>query len=133
MDKDTQNLVPNNKEDLNFINNLKLKSISEIRDIIPQLLEWMQDMNWPQAPLIADYFSPYINEIQEELISILKSNDEIWKYWILHGLILHSEITPSQKILLEVKRVYLNASKQEKEEEVDVIAKEILEKYHIPF
>lgn len=90
-------------------------------------------MNWPQAPLIADYFSPHINEIQEELISILKSNDEIWKYWILHGLILHSEITPSQKILLEVKRVYLNASKQEKEEEVDVIAMEILEKYHIPF
>ncbi|MBC8643248.1 DUF5071 domain-containing protein [Flavobacterium lindanitolerans] len=103
MDKDTQNLVPKNKEDLNFINNLKLKSISEIRDFIPQLLEWMQDMNWPQAPLIADYFSPYINEIQEELISILKSNDEIWKYWILHGLILHSEITPSRKILLEVK------------------------------
>lgn len=133
MDKDTKNLVPNNKEDLNFIHNLKLKSISEIRDIIPQLLEWMQDMNWPQAPLIADYFSPYINEIQEELISILKSNDEIWKYWILHGLILHSEITPGQKILLEVKRVYLNASKQEKEEEVDVIAKEILEKYKLPF
>lgn len=130
---DTKNLVPNNKEGLNFINNLKLKSISEIRDLIPQLLEWMQDMNWPQAPLIADYFSPYINEIQEELISILKSNDEMWKYWILHGLILHSEITPSQKILLEVKRVYLNASKQEKEEEVDVIAKEILKKYHIPF
>lgn len=133
MDKDTKNLVPNNKEDSNFIHDLKLKSISEIRDIIPQLLEWMQDMNWPQAPLIADYFSPYINEIQEELISILKSNDEIWKYWILHGLILHSEITPGQKILLEVKRVYLNASKQEKEEEVDVIAKEILEKYKLPF
>lgn len=130
---DPKNLVPKNKEDSNFINNLKLKSISEIRDIIPQLLEWMQDMNWPQAPLIADYFSPHINEIQEELISILKSNDEIWKYWILHGLILHSEITLSQKILLEVKRVYLNASKQEKEEEVDVIAMEILEKYHIPF
>ncbi|WP_343625414.1 DUF5071 domain-containing protein [Flavobacterium lindanitolerans] len=130
---DNKNLIPKGKEDTNFINVLKMKSISEIRDLIPQLLEWMQDMNWPQAPLIADYFSPYINEIQEELISILKSNDEIWKYWILHGLILHSEITPSQKILLEVKRVYLNASKQEKEEEVDVIAKEILEKYKLPF
>ncbi len=133
MKMDNKNLIPKGKEDTNFINVLKMKSISEIRDLIPQLLEWMQDMNWPQAPLIADYFSPYINEIQEELISILKSNDEIWKYWILHGLILHSEITPSQKILLEVKRVYLNASKQEKEEEVDVIAKEILEKYKLPF
>ncbi|WP_371417558.1 DUF5071 domain-containing protein [Flavobacterium lindanitolerans] len=49
MDKDTQNLVPKNKEDSNFIHNLKLKSISEIRDLIPQLLEWMQDINWPQA------------------------------------------------------------------------------------
>lgn len=133
MDKDTKNLVPNNKEDLNFIHNLKLKSISEIRDIIPQLLEWMQDMNWPQAPLIADYFSPYINEIQEELISILKSNDVMWKYWILHSLILHSEITPSQKILLEVKNVYLNATPHDKEAEVDIIASEILEKYKLSF
>ncbi|TPD65399.1 hypothetical protein [Flavobacterium microcysteis] len=54
-------------------------------------------------------------------------------FWILHSLILHSETTPSQKILLEVKNVYLNATKQEKEEEVDVIAKEILEKHKLPF
>ena len=130
---DNKNLIPKGKEDSNFINNLKTKSISEIKNIIPQLLEWIQDMNWPQAPLIADYFSPHINEIQEELISILKSDDAIWKYWILHSLLLDSEIIPSQKILFEVKRVYLNASKQEKEEEVDVIAKEILEKHKLPF
>jgi hypothetical protein len=130
---DNKNLIPKGKEDSNFINVLKMKSISEIRDLIPQLLEWMQDGNWPQAPLIADYFSPHINEIQEELISILKSNDVMWKYWILQSLILHSEITPDQKILLEVKNVYLNATPHDKEAEVDVIAMEILKKYHISF
>lgn len=130
---DNKNLIPKGKEDTNFINVLKMKSISEIRDLIPQLLEWMQDGNWPQAPLIADYFSPYINEIQEELISILRGDDAMWKYWILHSLILHSEITPSQKILLEVKNVYLNATPHDKEAEVDIIASEILEKYKLPF
>ena len=107
---DTEHLLPMSKEDLDFITNLRLKSISEIRIIIPQLLEWTQDINWPQTSLIVNYLSSHINEIQEELISILKSNDEVWKYSILHGLIFNSSNIPSDKILLAIRSASCNAS-----------------------
>ncbi len=123
-------LVPKDKEDLEFINELKSKSIVEIKDIVPELLEWTQDMNWPQTRLLVDYFSPYINEIDIHIIEILKGNDSIWKYSVLLGLISNSNVIPNNKILGVINEIYKNPSKDDKEEEIDVLAQEIIEKYH---
>lgn len=123
------NVTPKNKEDIDFINNLKQKKISEIKDMIPELLEWTQDGNWPQARLIIDYFLPHINEIDTEIVKILNGNDSIWKYWILLGLIYNSETRPSDKILTIVYDLYHNPSIGDKEEEIDSIAQEIIEKW----
>lgn len=119
-------LIPKDKEDLEFINELKIKSIVEIKDIIPDLLEWTQDMNWPQAKLLVDYFSPYLNEIDSEIIDILKGNDSLWKYSILLGLILNSKTIPNDKILSAIYEICKNPSEDDKEEEVDVLACRII-------
>lgn len=123
------NIVPKNKEDIDFIKNLKKKQIYEIKDSIPELLEWTQDGNWPQARLIIDYLLPHVNEIDSELVKILNGNDSTWKYWILLGLINNSETKPSDKILTIVYDLYHNPSIEDKEEEIDSIAQEIIEKW----
>lgn len=123
------NIIPKDKEDIDFINNLKPKNIDEIKDIIPQLLEWTQDGNWPQAKLISDYFSPYINQIEDEIISILEGNDPTWKYWILSGLIYNLETKPSGRILSVINDLYKNSNSFDKEEDVDAIAQEVIEKF----
>ncbi len=122
-------MIPQNKEDIDFIIELKTKSIIEIREIIPSLLEWMQDMNWPQASLLAKYFCDKINDIDDEIIFILNGNDDTWKYSVLFGLVLNSKIIPNSKILSIVQRINNHPSYSEQEEEIDVLAKEILTKY----
>jgi len=124
-----RHLVPKNKEDVDFIVNLESKSIDEIREAVPELLEWLQDINWPQVPLITNYLIPYINEIEDDLIRILKGNDEFWKYTLLHCLIASSTTTPSDRILLEIERISIKPIKNEDEEEVIIRAKEILNKF----
>lgn len=121
--------LPKDKEDTQFVEKLRLKSISEIKDNIPDLLEWVQDGNWPQASYIMEYFRPHINEIDDELIKILKGNDATWKYWLLLGLIKNSGVTPNQKLLSELDRLASSPTADDKEEGIDDLSKEILDKF----
>lgn len=126
---ENKNVTPRNKEDIDFIQNLRLKKIDDIRDSIPELLEWIQDGNWPQAKLIIDYFLPYVNEIENEIIFILNGNDPIWKYYLLSGLLRNSKVKLNNNILKVVRILYSNANESEKEEEVDLMAEEVLNKF----
>ncbi len=129
---DNKNLLPKDKSDLDFITNLKVKSIYEIRDIVPQLLDWMADLNWQITGLLFDYFGPFINDIDNEIVEILRGNDVCHKYSILIGLILHPriKIVPNKKILLAVHNLLDNPSKMDIDEGNIEIAAEILEKYN---
>lgn len=126
---DIDKLIPKDKEDVSFIDHLKLMQIEDIRHIVPNLLEWIQDGNWIQAKLIINYFLPHINEIENEIITILQGDDSTWKYWTLSGLIYHSDVKPSKKLFSVINDLYINPTFSDKEEEVDIVANEILEKY----
>lgn len=58
-----------------------------VRNIIPQLLEWLQDINRPGSSVIADLLvsigEPAIPHIKE----ILRGNDYTWQYWILEYIV----------------------------------------------
>ena len=122
--------IPKNKHDLNFLEDLENKNISEIKDDIPKLLEWLQDGNWPVAPYVANYFLPHINEVKDEIIQILRTNDEMWKYWIINGLLYTSTIIPDKMILLELKKLAEKPTFNEKDAEVDISAIDVLEKFN---
>ncbi len=56
----------------------------KIKTIIPDLLEWLKDLNWPGAVIIVDTLRNIemgeINEfIKEALIKAESENDELWK------------------------------------------------------
>jgi len=122
-------ILPKNKEDIIFIKNLEKLPIAEVLESVPELLEWLQDGNWPQASLIGNYLSPYLNIIKEPIISILKGNDDIWKYWVLHIMIKPSINIPSKELLKVIENLYLNPSDFEKEESIHIIAEQILIKF----
>lgn len=44
-----ENLIPKDKHDINAIKNLDHYSYNEIKPICINLLEWIQDINWPVA------------------------------------------------------------------------------------
>jgi len=118
-----QELIPKNKFDGSGIEELKSLSFEQIKPIIPDLLEWLQDMNWPVASSIASILKPFINRITAELVMILKSDDVMWKYGVLISLIRN---TRDLIILKELERIVKYPTKDEIENEVDLEAIAIL-------
>lgn len=123
-------LLPKNKDDFESVNKLKNLGFNEFSDHIEELLKWIQDMNWPISKEIADILSKYTNQIEDNIIEILRTDDDIWKYWCIQELLLYSkEKKISLNLINELKRIINKPTVGETEEEVDIIAKETLNKY----
>ena len=58
-----------------------------INSVIPYLMEWFMDLNWPGVPTIIEIFrsidvnalTPYIEEAMEKAV---KEGDYMWCYWL---------------------------------------------------
>jgi len=50
---------------------------------IPELLERLQDMNWPGSYIIADFLPAFGTDLIEPIRGVLTSGDNIWTYWVL--------------------------------------------------
>lgn len=122
-----QELVPKHKSDFIAIENLKLLSFEEIKPIVTELLEWLQDFNWPVAAPIAEMLSPYLDKMVPEVMEVLKTNDGVWKFWILTTLLTN---THNPILLKELERIANFPTKDEVEEGVDKEAMVILRGGH---
>ena len=116
-------LIPKDKCDFETVEKLKKCSFEEIEPIIPDLFEWLQDMNWAISRPIAELLIPFSEKISSEILKILQSEDQVWKYWIL---ITFGEIIKDKMVLDEIERIVKNPTKGEIDEEVFEIAKEII-------
>lgn len=124
MIENIQDLIPKNKGDLSTAEKLKNYSYDDLKEIIPNLLEWLQDLNWPVAKPVSEYLESIHDKMTTELLTILKSNeDEVWKYWIIT---IFGPITESPIIKNEIIRIAASPTKNEMIEEVDEVAKEIV-------
>jgi hypothetical protein len=118
-----KDLIPKDKHDIQRAENLKNYSYSELKPIIPELLEWLQDLNWPVAKPISEYLKSINENISQEILAILKTNDSVWKYWIIS---IFGKITNDNFFRNEIIRIATNPTKDEVAEEVDKIADEII-------
>ena len=115
-------LIPKNKKDNNNISKLYNLTDKEIKPIIYDLLEWIQDYNRPVAqdliPVLIkreDLVFPYIKDI-------LNGSDPMWKYWVMDLLIPH--FSDEHKIILknDIIKLINNPKKDEDSEAVREIA-----------
>lgn len=120
---DIKTLIPKDKFDFETVDRLKSCSYDQIESIIPELLEWLQDMNWPISQPIAEYLLPFSEKIAPEILKILQGKDEIWKYWML---VTFGKITKDKLVLEEINRIAKNPTQEETDNEVSEIANEII-------
>lgn len=125
--------LPLNKEDLDFVKELnKIENINTIKEDIPELIEWLQDFNWEQADLICDYLLKFpLITYKQEIINVLRSNDDMWKYWILLRLVKPVITKEDDWLIPKIGKIMVNPTFGEKESEVDEIAEEIINKLTI--
>jgi hypothetical protein len=123
----TRELIPKHKDDQKVVEDLKKLSFDEIKPIIPDLLEWLQDLHWPIAGPIGEILNPFSDNIVPDIIKILKTNDGLWKWGILTTL---ARTTTNLILLREIERIAKFPTKDEIEEALDVEAKAILNGDH---
>lgn len=122
-DRDIKELIPKHKDDQNVIDGLKKLSFYQLEPTIPNLLIWLQDMNWPIAGPIAEVLKPFGNRITAEIIKILKTGDDGWEWNVLA---IFARNTTDPLLLSEIERIAKFPTKSEIDGEVDLEAMAIL-------
>ena len=99
-----------------------------VAPILPQLLEWLHDYNWPVAKPLAPFLASIGTPLLPHIKYILDSDDLIWKYWMFSLIVAES---PELSALLrpELKHFAHSPTRSEISEELHIIAQEILAKY----
>lgn len=117
--------LPVDKFDIEAVAELTKLGYPHLEPVISQLLEWMEDLNWPVAqalcPLLVSVGTPLVPYVQAALLS----DDAIWKYWILQGIVAESD-EMARCLTFDLMRLANGPSSDEREEGVDEVAKEIL-------
>jgi hypothetical protein len=125
---DIRDLIPKHKYDLGTANEAVAAGFPAVEPILPDLLVWLQDYNWPVSrpliPLLISVGKPLIPEIRK----VLRTTDDTWKYWVLGCIV---EVW-SPELIAELKadldRIATTPTPGERSEEVDLKAREVLEK-----
>lgn len=122
-----EDLLPRHKSDNARVEMIKKMERDKIMPLLPSLLEWVQDMNWPVAPSVLELLLTFPEEIVPHVQEVLSSDDDNWKWFILNYLVIELPVESRVQFKKYLTRVAERPTQNELAEEVNEIAKEILE------
>jgi hypothetical protein len=126
MHPDLQNSLPTHKSDLEAAEAAVALGWPAVEPITMQLLEWLQDANWPVAYVLALFFESVGANLAPYVMQILQTQDEVWKYYVIRAVVGRSP--PLARALeSELRRIAQHPTDGERTEEVNLVAIEALE------
>ncbi len=124
---DLKDLIPKDKFDNETAVLLFNYTFEEVEPIIPQLLKWLQDGNWPVSRPVGAYLNSLeSSKITPYLLEILNGSDQEWKYFVINILGSKDKNKMDPKFLNEIERIAYHPTEIEKNAEVDDIARMML-------
>jgi hypothetical protein len=118
-------LLPRSKAEADKAEALVRLGYPAVAPVLPEILEWMQDLNWP----VAQVFQPLLASIGTALAplvrDILVGNDDVWKYWVLNSVVRESPNLAAE-LQLDLCRIVRNPSVGELAEGVPEVASALL-------
>ena len=120
---DIKNLIPKDKGDTETAEKLKNYSYTQLKPIIPELLEWLQDGNWPVSKPVAEYLETICEDISSEILDVFETSDLEWKYYII---LIFGPITKDKSIRNIIMRIATNPTEKEIDAELCEVANEII-------
>ena len=121
-----EDCIPKNKHDKESVSRTRLVGFPGIDPILPQLLMWLQDLNWPVAYEVLELLSDADAEIVPHIKTILASQDGAWKYSLLSfGLLSRLEPTIRGALRDDLERLIASPTEDDIREEVNLAAMEI--------
>ncbi len=128
--KRVEDLLPKSKFDFSGMEELKMLSDEEIMPILPELLAWMKDMNWPVAKEMPELLSKHQKVIIPCIIEALQPEqlECDWKYYIIQFLLPLLEVKYLDKIKPCLERMAENPTQGEISDDADIAARDFLKK-----
>ena len=90
MTSDTLPPLPNDKYDVRRAEALVACGYPAVEPVLPRLLEWIQDGNWPVARVLAPFLSTVGAPLVPHARRILDGDDDTWKYFLVQGVVAKS-------------------------------------------
>ena len=96
-----------------------------VEPILPALVEWMKDINWPVARVLQPFLASIGAPLAPHIRRVLETTDDVWKYWVMSCIV--AESTELRQLLNpEIQRLASSPTPGESDEEVNAIARKIL-------
>lgn len=126
MDDEVRKLLPKHKFDLENANAVVTLGYPAIAPILSDLFMWIQDINWPVAQIVAPFLATIGTPIIPEVRKILRTNDGVWKLWVLGHVVSNSSVEVITSLKDDLLRIVTNPTEDEIIEEVVEKAQVIL-------
>jgi hypothetical protein len=115
-------IVPANKFDIAAAQRAVALGWPGVQPVISELLEWIQDYNWPVAHTLAPFLASVGMPLAPYLRPIFEGDDEVWKYWVIEAVLADApdELVDEFRPLLV--RIADHPTSSERTEELDRVA-----------
>jgi hypothetical protein len=122
-----ENHIPSSKHDLAAVERARLRGFPALDHDIGTLLTWVQDANWPVAPVVADLLVTAGPAIVPEVRKILRSDDGMWKYWVIQLVVARLPDALISRIVADLEQLRQHPTQDDKNCEVDRAAATLLQ------
>ncbi|MFS0870370.1 DUF5071 domain-containing protein [Paenibacillus xylanilyticus] len=123
---DLHTLLPRDRHDFERVNDLKNIDQLDLIKLIPELLEWLQDINCPIAIEISKLLLTVPQETIPYIRNVIAGEDDIWKEWCLRYFVMELPTELLQSLQEDIERIAYRPTKGEELEEVQTTAQELL-------
>jgi len=110
---------------------LQYLGFEKLKDNIPDLLVFLQDMNWPAAYLISDLLGKFGEPVVPHVKLIFQTvdDDDIWFYWIIVSIISYWDKHLVFQLKNELVEIVKDPNKYDSSIEALHILKDILPQF----
>ncbi|WP_312114415.1 DUF5071 domain-containing protein [Brevibacillus reuszeri] len=122
-----RDLIPKDKHDLDSVWRLEQHSAAEISEILPELFEWLQDINWPVANELTKVLPKYGDSLIPHIEKALRSGDPQWQFSLLQYLIRELPKETSLLVSDTIQKIADTPTPSEILEEIHLLARETLQ------
>jgi hypothetical protein len=123
---DPRELLPRDKHDLDHARAVAALGYPAVDPVLPDLLEWLQDCNWPVSRPIGDFLAALPEQMAPLIWKVLRGDDHVWKYWCIVRLISAMPVGVAEQFRAELTRLAENPTAAERTEELNEVAQDAL-------
>jgi Domain of unknown function (DUF5071) len=124
---DPVTLLPRNKHDIEHVQALIELGYPGVAPILPNLLEWTQDPNWPVAGPLGEFLASIGDPIVKHVADILRGGDGGWKYTCIHFVVRNMRLEIAAQLTSSLDRLVTSPTPDDIREEVNLAAQEALD------